>query len=77
MKRKTTRQEKKEQKFNIYIYKVLKQVHPNTNISSKAMAIIDSFVKDILDQVTKESSMRPLFQFNTWLPPLSYVVRDQ
>jgi len=65
MKRKTTRQEKKEQKFNIYIYKVLKQVHPNTNISSKAMAIIDSFVKDILDQVTKESSMRPLFQFNT------------
>jgi len=64
MKRKTTtRQEKKERKFNIYIYKVLKQVHPNTNISSKAMAIMDSFVKDILDQITRESSMRPLFQF--------------
>ena len=28
----------------IYVYKVLKQVHPDTGISSKAMSIMNSFV---------------------------------
>ncbi|KAL4824097.1 hypothetical protein H8958_014261 [Nasalis larvatus] len=32
---------------HVYIYKVLKQVHPDTVISSKAMRIMNSFVNDI------------------------------
>ena len=30
-----------------YIYKVLKQVHPDTGISRKAMIIMDNFINDI------------------------------
>ena len=32
----------------IYIFKVLKQVHPDIGISSKAMGIMNSFINDIL-----------------------------
>lgn len=30
--------------YSSYIYKVLKQVHPDTGISKKAMVVMDSFV---------------------------------
>ena len=33
-----------------YIYKVLKQVHPDTGISKKSMVIMDSFVHDLFEQ---------------------------
>ncbi|KAH3766405.1 histone H2B [Pelomyxa schiedti] len=42
--------------FSTYIYKVLKQVHPDTGISKKAMAIMDSFVHDIFERLALESS---------------------
>ena len=32
---------------SVYVYKVLKQVHPHTGISSKAMGIMNSFINDI------------------------------
>jgi len=35
---------KRLETYSIYIYKVLKQVHPDTGISSKAMSIMNSFV---------------------------------
>jgi hypothetical protein len=34
-----------------YIYKVLKQVHPDTGVSKKAMVIMDSFVHDIFERI--------------------------
>merc|ERR1712000_354010 len=34
-----------------YIYKVLKQVHPDTGISNRAMSILNSFVNDIFERV--------------------------
>ncbi|KAK9878204.1 hypothetical protein WA026_021220 [Henosepilachna vigintioctopunctata] len=37
---------KRKESYAIYIYKVLKQVHPDTGISSKAMSIMNSFVND-------------------------------
>ena len=37
-------------------YKVLKQVHPDTGISSKAMGIMNSFVNDIFERIATESS---------------------
>lgn len=39
-----------------YIYKVLKQVHPDTGISNKAMLILDSFVNDIFERIAGEAS---------------------
>ena len=38
---------KRKESYAIYIYNVLKQVHPDTGISSKAMNIMNSFVNDI------------------------------
>ena len=51
-KRKKTRKES----YSIYIYKVLKQVHPDTGISSKAMSIMNSFVNDIFERIATEAS---------------------
>ncbi|CAF0862388.1 unnamed protein product [Rotaria sordida] len=52
---KKTRRKRKET-YSIYIYKVLKQVHPDTGISSKAMSIMNSFVNDIFERIAAESS---------------------
>ena len=38
------RKAKRKESYAIYIYKVLKQVHPDTGVSSKAMSIMKSFV---------------------------------
>ena len=38
-----------------YIYKVLRQVHPDTGVSKKAMVIMDSFVHDIFERIASES----------------------
>ena len=35
---KKKRKAKRKESFSIYIYKVLKQVHPDTGVSSKAMS---------------------------------------
>ena len=40
----------------MYVYKVLKQVHPDTGISSKATGIINSFVNDIFERIAGEAS---------------------
>ena len=50
------RRAKRKESFSIYIYKVLKQVHPDTGVSSKAMSIMNSFVNDIFERVSAEAS---------------------
>ena len=47
---------RRKESYAIYIYKVLKQVHPDTGISSKAMGIMNSFVNDIFERIAVESS---------------------
>ncbi|GAV62688.1 Histone domain-containing protein, partial [Cephalotus follicularis] len=42
--------------YKIYIFKVLKQVHPDIGISSKAMGIMNSFINDIFEKLAQESS---------------------
>merc|ERR1712098_215754 len=37
-------------------YKVLKQVHPDTGVSSKAMSIMNSFVNDLFERIAAEAS---------------------
>jgi len=41
--------------YSSYIYKVLKQVHPDTGISKKAMQIMDNFINDIFDRIATEA----------------------
>merc|ERR1712174_29766 len=52
----TKKKKAKVETYKIYIYKVLKQVHPDTGISSKAMSIMNSFVNDIFERVASEAS---------------------
>ena len=54
--RKTKRGRRRKETYSIYIYKVLKQVHPDTGISSKAMSIMNSFVNDIFERIATEAS---------------------
>ena len=50
------RKRKRRESYSIYIYKVLKQVHPDTGVSSKAMSIMNSFVNDIFERIAAEAS---------------------
>ncbi|MCL7025040.1 hypothetical protein MKW94_022233, partial [Papaver nudicaule] len=56
----TDKKKKKSKKsvetYKIYIFKVLKQVHPDIGISSKAMGIMNSFINDIFEKLAGESS---------------------
>ena len=47
---------KRKESYKAYIYRVLKQVHPDTGISAKAMVIVDSFVNDIFERIATEAS---------------------
>jgi len=42
--------------FSVYIYRVLKQVHPETGISKRSMNIMNSFINDIFEKIALESS---------------------
>ncbi|CAL9707814.1 unnamed protein product [Knipowitschia caucasica] len=50
------RRKSRKESYAIYVYKVLKQVHPDTGISSKAMSIMNSFVNDIFERIGGEAS---------------------
>nr|XP_033480612.1 histone H2B 1/2-like [Epinephelus lanceolatus] len=56
------RRRPRRESYAIYVYKVLKQVHPDTGISSKAMGIMNSFVSDIFERIAGEASR--LAQYN-------------
>ena len=45
-----------------YIYKVLKQVHPDTGISRRAMSIMNSFITDTFEKIATEAGK--LCQYN-------------
>ncbi|KAL7010225.1 histone H2B [Cystobasidiomycetes sp. EMM_F5] len=53
---KKKRKKKRTETYSTYIYKVLKQVHPDTGISNKAMLILNSFVNDIFERIASEAS---------------------
>merc|ERR1711934_437792 len=52
------RKKKGTESYKIYIYKVLKQVHPDTWVSSKSMSIMNSFTNDIFEKIASEASPR-------------------
>jgi histone H2B len=49
------RKRRRIETFSSYVYKVLKQVHPETGISKKAMGIMNSFVNDTFDRLAVEA----------------------
>ncbi|KAJ8586783.1 histone-fold-containing protein [Rhizopogon salebrosus TDB-379] len=53
---KKKRRKVRKETYSSYIYKVLRQVHPDTGISNKAMAILNSFVNDIFERIATEAS---------------------
>ncbi|CAI9268541.1 unnamed protein product [Lactuca saligna] len=55
-KKKKKRSKKNVETYKIYIFKLLKQVHPDIGISSKAMGIMNSFINDIFEKLASESS---------------------
>ena len=53
--KKKGKKKRRSESYSIYIYKVLKQVHPGTGISSKGMSIMNSFITDIFDKIANEA----------------------
>ncbi|KAJ1636445.1 histone-fold-containing protein [Pavlovales sp. CCMP2436] len=52
---KKKKNKKRVESYSSYIYKVLKQVHPDTGISSKAMSIMNSFINDAFERIAVEA----------------------
>ena len=49
------RRKKRTESYSSYIYKVLKQVHPDTGISKKSMSIMNSFIGDVFERIASEA----------------------
>jgi len=56
------RKKSRIESYGTYIYKVLKQVHPDTGISKKSMSIMNSFIGDIFGRIAAEAGR--LVQYN-------------
>ena len=50
------RSAKRTESYSSYIYKVLKQVHPQTGISKRGMSILNSFINDIFERIATEAA---------------------
>lgn len=50
------RRRSRHETYSSYIFKVLRQCHPEINISKKAMSIMNSFVNDIFERTASEAS---------------------
>merc|ERR1719265_2436293 len=51
-----THKKRRTETFSVYIYRVLRQVHPETGISKRSMHIMNSFINDIFEKIALESS---------------------
>jgi histone H2B len=55
-KRDGKRKKSRHETFSVYIYKILKQVHNDTGVSKKSMAIMNSFINDLFERIALEAS---------------------
>ena len=51
-----SRSKKGGENLNLYIYKVLKQVHPDMGLSKKAMNVLNSFMLDVFERLATEAA---------------------
>ncbi|KAF8397775.1 hypothetical protein HHK36_016697 [Tetracentron sinense] len=56
--KKGSRNRRKEggEEYKRYVYRVLKQVHPEMGISSKAMRVLNGFMKDMFERLADEAA---------------------
>ena len=55
-KKTVARRRRRTATYNSYIFKIMKQVHPETRISKKGIAIINNFVTDTFEKIATEAS---------------------
>ncbi|XP_055276309.1 histone H2B type 2-K1 [Moschus berezovskii] len=65
--KKSRRRNRRKETYSMYIYKVLKQVHPDIGISSKAMSIMNSFVNDLFERLAGEAARLAQYSGRTTL----------
>merc|ERR1712183_829699 len=52
----TKHRKRKFNSYSVYIYKVLKNIHPEIGMSKKGMNVMNSFVSDLFDRIALEAS---------------------
>ncbi|XP_054711173.1 late histone H2B.L4-like [Uloborus diversus] len=50
------RRRKRKETFSIYLYRILKTIHDDLSISSKAMNVMNCFILDIFERIATEAS---------------------
>lgn len=50
------RRPRRTESWSSYIYRVLKQVHPDLGITTKGMSVMNSFLNDLFDRLAHEAS---------------------
>ncbi|XP_057588683.1 histone H2B type 2-K1 [Hippopotamus amphibius kiboko] len=65
--KKSKKRSRRKETYSTYIYKVLKQVHPDIGISSKAMSIMNSFVNDVFERLAGEAARLAQYSGRTTL----------
>ncbi len=45
----------RKESYSSYVYKVLKQVHPDTGISTRGMSVMNSLINDLFDKIATEA----------------------
>ena len=53
---KRTHHKNRAETYSVYIYRVLKQVHPETGISKRSMSIMNSFINDVFEKISLEAA---------------------
>ena len=57
----TKKRTKRTESYSSYIYKVLKQVHPDTGISKKGMSLMNEFMIDIFGRLAGEAGKLAIY----------------
>ena len=61
--------------YRVSIYKILKKVHPDTEISLKAMTFMNTLVNDVLDRIAKEARLLPMRRMTITANEIQVAVR--
>ena len=52
---KKSRKRRRAETYSTYVYKILKQVHPEIGASRRAMSILNSFINDVFERIAGEA----------------------
>lgn len=63
------KRKKPVESYSSYIYKVLKQVHPDVGISKRGMSVMDSLVNDLFERIGSEAGKLTKYNKHATLGP--------